>query len=73
MSNQALKALNAQIEEARKADILFDVKCDIHQKLMDYYFKDQNPMLLDREQPEKAKELFSKVGKHMEQIFGKGA
>ena len=64
------QALEEQLEELRQSDNLFDVKCAVHNKLTEYYFKGQNPMMLDRQDPAKAEELYKKVGEHMKRFFG---
>ena len=64
------QALEEQLEELRQSDNLFDLKCAVHDKLTEYYFKGQNPMMLDRQDPAKAEELYKKVGEHMKRFFG---
>ena len=64
------QALEEQLEELRQSDNLFDLKCAVHDKLTEYYFKGQNPMILDRQDPAKAEELYKKVGEHMKRFFG---
>tara|TARA_R100001510_G_C7601312_1_gene167792 strand:+ start:621 stop:830 length:210 start_codon:yes stop_codon:yes gene_type:complete len=64
------QALEKQLEELRQSDNLFDLKCAVHDKLTEYYFKGQNPMMLDRQDPAKAEELYKKVGEHMKRFFG---
>ena len=64
------QALEEQLEELRQVDNLFDLKCAVHNKLTAHYFKGQNPMMLDRQDPAKAEELYKKVGEHMKRFFG---
>ena len=64
------QALEKQLEELRQSDNLFDLKCAVHDKLTEYYFKGQNPMMLDRQDPAQAEELYKKVGEHMKRFFG---
>ena len=70
MSTQAEQDLERAIAEAKSLDDQYETKRVIHQTLMDHYFKDQNPMLMNESEPEKAQALFKKVGEHMQQIFG---
>ncbi len=64
------EALEKQIEEMRQSDNLYDVKCAVHNKLTEHYFKGQIPMVLAEQNPEKVEELYKKVGEHMTRIFG---
>ena len=57
-------------DEAKSRDDQYETKRIIHQCLMDYYFKDKNPMLMNESEPEEAQALFNKVGERMKQIFG---
>tara|TARA_S200002703_G_scaffold153320_1_gene154785 strand:+ start:288 stop:497 length:210 start_codon:yes stop_codon:yes gene_type:complete len=64
------EALEKQLEELRQVDKLTDLKCAVHDRLVDYYFEDQSPMVLDRQDPAKAEDLYKKVGEHMKRFFG---
>ena len=70
MSTQAEQDLVRAIDEAKNQDDQFEIKGVIHQALMDHYFKDKNPMLMNESEPEKAQALFKKVGEWMDRIFG---
>ena len=70
MSTQAEQDLERAIDEAKSLDSQFELKTKIHQLLMDHYFEDQNPMLMNESDPEKAEALFKKVGEWMDRIFG---
>ena len=70
MSTQAEQDLERAIDEAKSLDDQYEIKRVIHQALMDHYFKDQNPMLMNESEPEKAEALFKKVGEWMDRIFG---
>jgi len=70
MSTQAEQDLERAIDEAKSLDSQFELKAKIHQLLMDHYFEDQNPMLMNESDPEKAEALFKKVGEWMDRIFG---
>ena len=54
MSTQAQQDLERAIDEAKSLDSQFELKAKIHQLLMDHYFEDQNPMLMNESDPEKA-------------------
>ena len=70
MSTQAEQDLERAIDEAKSLDSQFELKAKIHQLLMDHYFKNENPMLMNESDPKKAQTLFKKVGERMTQIFG---
>jgi len=48
----------------------FHTKAGYHQAMMDYIFKDINPMVLGQNDPEEAQRLFSLVGQEMVKRFG---
>jgi len=48
----------------------FHTKSRYHQAMMDYVFKDINPMVLGQNDPEEAQRLFSLVGQEMVKRFG---
>ena len=69
MSTQAEQDLERAIDEAKSLDNQYEIKRVIHQALMDHYFKDKNPMLMNESEPEEAEALFKKVGEWMDRIF----
>ena len=67
-----LEVLQKQINEARSQDDLFDLKCSVHDELMNHYFGDRVPMLMmdDPDQRDECADLMNKIGACMTKIFG---